>query len=299
MANKIPTQPTLIKYPFCADGNKNTIPETNSGLDGLASYSLGFPPITEQPITNGGIPPVRKDFNGILNALSTFCFFAQSGGVYSYSTNINYTTPAVVFYNNILWYCVRENGTDSTNGVHAPGSSASYWVRLIDHILEQATKSVGTPIGTIIMWASNNNPSDGGVWLDCNGQSCTSYPALVSVLGSNNVPDMRGLFPRCVGSQNLNVTINGTTTSQSFNGGTVGTKRADAIRNITGTFFSESGGGSYPYSGAFGYEGSGYRGIDGGDNDNARSTFDASKVVPVANENRPASVSLRFLIKAE
>ena len=296
----IPSQPALIDRPFANNGNKNSIPVENNGSEGLASLALGFPPITEKPLISGGVPPFRKDFNGILNLLSQFIFFQQSGGIYTYSATANYTTPAVVMYNNVFWYCKRENGVDSSNGAKTPNSTNSaYWVKLIDYILEQSTKPVGTPIGTIIMWASNNNPSDGGVWLDCNGQSCAAYPALVSVLGSNKVPNLQGLFPRCVGHQNLNVTINGTTTSQSFNGGSVGNKSADSIRNITGTFFSENNGGGYPYSGAFSYEGSGYRGIDGGDNDNAKSTFDASRVVPVGSENKPASVSLRFLIKAQ
>ena len=46
--------------------------------------------------------------------------------------------------------------------------------------------------------------------------------------------------------------------------------------NITGSFFSEHNGCGYPYSGAFYYEGSGYRGIDGEDKDNAKTMFDAS-----------------------
>lgn len=296
----IPSQPTLLDRPFCANGNKNTIPTSNDGTQGLASLSLGFPPITEKPLTSGGVPPFRKDFNGILNALSSFAFYAQSGGIFTYNANANYVTPAVVSYQGVLWFCKQQNGVDTTAGAKTPNSTNSdYWVRLIDYILDQASRSVGTPIGTIIMWASSNSPADGGVWLDCNGQSCSAYPALVEVLGTNTVPDMRGLFPRCVGQQEMSVTINGVTTAQTFDGGSVGDKSADAIRNITGTFFSEAHGGSYPYSGAFSYEGSGYKGVDGNDGDNARSTFDASKVVPTSTENKPASVSLRFLIKAE
>ena len=300
----IPSQPTLLDRPFCANGNKNTIPATNDGTQGLASLSLGFPPITEKPLTSGGVPPFRKDFNGILNILSAFAFYYQSGGVFTYSATANYTTPAVVMYQNVLWFCKQENGVDSVNGVKTPNSTNSdYWVRLIDYILDQASRPVGTPIGTIIMWASSNNPSDGGVWLDCNGQSCSAYPALVEVLGTNTVPDMRGLFPRCVGQQEMSVTINGVTTAQTFDGGSVGDKSADCIRNITGKFDTAdlTDDQTNPVTtGALYTERSNYREAESGvSNKGWAICFDASKVVPVGVENKPVNISLRFLIKAE
>lgn len=299
----IPIQPTFIPQPFAQDGNKNTIPASNSGANGLASYSHGFPQITETPLSVGGIPPQRKDFNGILYALSAFAFYAQSGCQYAYSNTINYIPKSIVVHNNIFYICIKENGVDSDNGVKAT-SDTEYWKKLIDYLLEQASLSTGVPIGTIIMWASSNNPSDGGVWLDCNGQSCSAYPDLVSILGSETVPDLRGLFPRCNGSQSLDVTINGTTTSQTFSGGAVGTKSADAIRNITGTFplaaEAANGGSADYYTGAFstGDEGSGRWSSDSNKMGSLIINFNASNIAPIGSENKPASVSLRFLIKA-
>ena len=293
----IPSQPTFIPTPFAQSGNKNSIPASNDGTSGLASYSLGFPQITETPLSIGGIPPKRKDFNGILNALSTFAFFAQSGGVFTYSNTANYAKPAVVIYNNVFYFCKKQNGPDSTNGVMAP-TDTEYWTPFIDYLLNNLT--VGTPIGTIIMWASSNNPQDGGVWLDCDGASfnTTTYAELYSILGSGNVPNLKGLFPRCVGSQDLSVTINGTTTTQTFNGGSVGTKSADAIRNITGDVGYFRSGSYQTVSGAFTNQSGGNSWTGGDQISGIVASFNASNVVPVASENKPASVSLRFLIKA-
>jgi hypothetical protein len=297
----IPVQPTFMPQPFANSGEKNVIPNSGGEVLGNASFASGFPRVTETPIELGGVPPQRKDFNGILNVLSTFAFFAQSGGVYEYSATANYDTPAVVIYNNIFYFCLQQNGVDSVNGVKAP-TNTTYWIPLIDYLLDGL--AVGTPIGTIIMWASATNPQDGGVWLDCNGQSCTAYPKLVAIVG-NTVPNLKGLFPRCVGSQSLNVTIHGTTTSQTFNGGTVGSKSADAIRNITGVFASEAqpGGlaGAAVWEGAFyGTENSDRSHIGGNyDGTNKNYNFDASRVVPTSTENKPVSVALRFLIKAQ
>ena len=284
----IPSQPNFLSMPFSQNGNKNTIPSTNDGGQGLASLEFGFPQITETPLAIGGIPPKRKDFNGILYALSTFAFFAQSGGQFAYSNTINYIPKSIVVYNNIFYICIKQNGVDSANGVKAP-TNTEYWQPLIEYLLDGL--AVGTPIGTIIMWASATNPQDGGVWLDCDGQSCTAYPKLVSVLGANTVPNLQGLFPRCVGSQELD----GTT----YTGGSVGTKQGDAIRNITGSFGADDRmGSSNSITGPFsrgvnadtGSEGSGGGFI---------MNFDVSSVVPTDYENRPANVALRFLIKAQ
>lgn len=52
----------------------------------------------------------------------------------------------------------------------------------------------GVPVGTVIAWAGSRAPNTNGVWLECNGQSCAAYPALVAVLGKSTVPDYQGRF---------------------------------------------------------------------------------------------------------
>ena len=300
----IPIQPSFISQPFAQNGDKNTIPNTGGDLLGLASLSLGFPKITETPLELGGIPPQRKDFNGILHSLSAFAFFLQSGGVFTYSATSNYTKPAVVMYNNVFYFCIKENGVDSANGVKAP-TDTEYWTPFIDYLLEGL--AVGTPIGTIIMWASSTNPQDGGVWLDCDGSSynTTTYAKLYAILGSGNLPNLKGLFPRCVGTQDLSVTINNETSTQTFDGGDVGDKSADAIRNITGKFYGYDNGYTNIFRGDNAlFISSGNANRQQASDGNARDAnyimdFDTSKVVPVGSENKPASISLRFLIKAK
>ena len=90
--------------------------------------------------------------------------------------------------------------------------------------------SGGVPIGTVITWASSKNPTEGGTWLECNGQSATAYPALVAVLGKNTVPDYRGVFLRGYGS--VITSHFGNVIHQSDNLGAI---QGDAIRNIYGS----------------------------------------------------------------
>ena len=139
--------------------------------------------------------------------------------------------------------------------------------------------SAGVPIGTIITWASNKNPSD-GTWLECNGQSCSKYPQLVAVLGSNKVPDYRGRF------------LEGNTTP--------GTKKEAGLPNITGRFVQGNYRNDYT-SGAF-YQ-TGEMGGPCAHMSDSRflGFFDASRCSPIygkSNTVQPPSVTVRYLIKA-
>lgn len=123
-------QPPILASSFAVNGDKNTIPATNSGTEGLASLSLGFPPITQQPVSQGGIPPQRADFNGIFNLITNFLMFIQNGSIFAYSSSLDYQPPAIVYGNNALYRCVATNGANTSAGVQ-PLSNTTYWKPLI------------------------------------------------------------------------------------------------------------------------------------------------------------------------
>lgn len=64
----------------------------------------------------------------------------------------------------------------------------------VDRYSVEPEKISVIPIGTVIAFAGNGSPSNDGTWLECNGQSCTGYPKLVSVLGKSTLPDYRNRF---------------------------------------------------------------------------------------------------------
>ena len=148
--------------------------------------------------------------------------------------------------------------------------------------LEVETSAEGVPIGTIITWASSNDPED-GTWLECNGQSCSKYPQLVTVLGSNKVPDYRGRF------------LEGNTTP--------GTKKEAGLPNITGQHARVT----WPSNGRFTNgafyattNGSSQAWVSGGES-SLTLNFDASRCSPIygkSNTVQPPSVTVRYLIKA-
>ncbi len=137
----LPTLPQVMKQPFANSGSKNIIPEIASAESGLASLKDGFPAITEQPIINGGLPPQRQDFNGILFWLSNFAFWAQSGGLFTWQDSIDYPVPAMVMYNNVLYVCKKANGP-TQGGAKTPGTDANYWVALLDYIGAPTKKNI-------------------------------------------------------------------------------------------------------------------------------------------------------------
>lgn len=95
-----------------------------------------------------------------------------------------------VFYSNDADLYVR-NGSGLSNSITMYYSGGKLVAKVNNVEVEVGE---GVPIGTVIAWVSTTNPTKGGTWLECNGQSCASYPELVALLGKNTVPDMRNRF---------------------------------------------------------------------------------------------------------
>ncbi|MGG1954392.1 gp53-like domain-containing protein [Enterobacter cloacae] len=82
--------PARILKAFGLNGLKNTIPtdsSTSTDNNGVATFDKGFPPITMQPLSAGGIPPSGKDMNGILYALSLKEQWADAGMSYPFNSD--------------------------------------------------------------------------------------------------------------------------------------------------------------------------------------------------------------------
>lgn len=155
--------------------------------------------------------------------------------------------------------------------------------------------SQGVPIGTVITWASSNNPTESGTWLECNGQSCAAYPALVAVLGKSTVPNYTGAFLRAYGVRSNNG-INHTS------GGLGALQDMAFPKTMSGIFYAVNTSGLSP-TGPFKQVAS-YKDLGLADNSGFGSgyckavQFDFSSVVPKSNELRPINVAVRYFIKA-
>lgn len=171
----------------------------------------------------------------------------------------------------------------------------------------------GVSIGSIETFAGLENKIPDG-YLLCDGReiSRTTYKNLFEVIGTTygigngsttfNIPDLRGKFIRGNGSTIFNSGGYGEITHSS---GALGVTQGDTIRNILGFMagFSYQPGIPMPQvSGAFRNRTSGLDDAYTPINYNVISKldgiyFDASIVVPTANENRPINTSMNYIIK--
>lgn len=145
------------------------------------------------------------------------------------------------------------------------------------------------PVGSPIPWTQSAPPTG---YLVCNGQSFNkaTYPLLAKAYTSGVLPDLRGEFIRGVDAgRNIDT------------GRAILSSQGDAIRNITGETGEMLTGdmGEGVYKGAF--AGNVLGGLVASSSNGKRmqtSTFNASKVVPTANENRPRNIAFLYIVRA-
>ncbi|EFJ9995294.1 phage tail protein [Escherichia coli] len=149
------------------------------------------------------------------------------------------------------------------------------------------------PVGVPVPWPSATPPTG---WLKCNGAafSAEEYPELAKAYPTNKLPDLRGEF------------IRGWDDGRGVDvGRAILSSQGDAIRNIIGKFGNTQLYPSIYCDGAFGVtveNVSQTLGLtlapSGTGNGTVNFSFDASKIVPVATENRPRNVAFNFIVRA-
>lgn len=113
---------------FAVNGDKRLPPATAAlAGSGRASQYEGFKIENSMPLSQGGIPPYREDFNGIFNLFSQFLLWYQQGGVMQYDNSLDYEVNNEVYYNGLKYRCIQDNGVSST--VALP-SDTTYWERI-------------------------------------------------------------------------------------------------------------------------------------------------------------------------
>ncbi|EFE7690086.1 tail fiber protein [Escherichia coli] len=155
------------------------------------------------------------------------------------------------------------------------------------------------PVGVPVPWPSVTPPTG---WLKCNGAAFSpeEYPELAKAYPTNKLPDLRGEFIRGWDDGR------GIDTNRSLL-----SSQGDTIRNITGfinevkgtidtaTFRLQTGTGAFALAsqatrniynnlGTYETKNTPYTGF----------SFDASRVVPTASENRPRNIAFNYIVRA-
>ncbi|HFS7474959.1 TPA: phage tail protein [Enterobacter cloacae] len=143
--------PSRITKAFGVNGLKNTIPvdsSTTTDNDGVATFDKGFPQITMQPLSAGGIPPSGKDVNGVLYSTTLQQQWQNAGMTYPFSQGFSdavngYPKGAIVpssVYTGQWLNLNEENGTSP----ESPTGANTGWVPINNYGVTQITMTSGS-----------------------------------------------------------------------------------------------------------------------------------------------------------
>ena len=117
----------FLPMAFAANGLKNNIPVADPAMFSNASYEKGFPQSTMKKVTEGGIPPQGKDFNGILNEISSHTVWTNAGGTYKFNGELSnaiggYAKGAVLVADNLKFAVISLVNNNKINFNTNPSS---------------------------------------------------------------------------------------------------------------------------------------------------------------------------------
>ncbi|WP_289993961.1 phage tail protein [Photorhabdus laumondii] len=166
----------------------------------------------------------------------------------------------------------------------------------LNKALEQKISDTSNiPVGIPVPWPTAVPPAG---WLQCNGAvfDKSKFPKLAEAYPDGNLPDLRGEF------------IRGWDDRRGIDSGRrILTHQGDAIRNIQGSFagmialnYHLATRGAFYASQVLGIGTDGsFKSINISDTDTPYGFgFEASRVVPVASENRPRNIAFNYIVRA-
>ena len=277
----------------------------NSGVNTLARGADGFDRQWQNLVA-----PYLVD-NGNANGNNAYYPFVKginrNGNTWGTAFSFGYETPdGINKFGRGCIHLIEDNGTQKLwrfehNGdFNSAGDVSTSSGKYLNNSVQ-----ISELVGEVAFFARTTPPSG---WLKANGAavSRTTYAALFAAIGTTfgagdgsstfNLPDLRGEFVR------------GLDDGRNVDGGRrLGTNQGDAIRNITGAFDTSKGSWAQQFvdfaetSGAFDLIKGNKQWTgdpnNGGNNLPTGFKFDASRVVPTANENRPRNIALLACIK--
>ncbi|MEY7320578.1 phage tail protein [Escherichia coli] len=232
--------------------------------------------------------PSLEDFNAAMYAMSQFIAYQHQMGVPEWHAEQEYHIGSICTHNGESYQSLQ----NANIGSQPPSAK---WTPVLTSKNGLANLGLGEgsalPVGVPVPWPSATPPTG---WLKCNGApfSAEEYPELAKVYPTNELPDLRGEF------------IRGWDDGRGIDAGReILSAQGDAIRNIVGHISCVRRGpeGSDRADGAFRYDSNWSTNIrgDGAQDDwGSVVSFDASRVVPTAPENRPRSIAFNFIVRA-
>lgn len=145
--------PSRITKAFGVNGLKNTIPvdsSTTTDNNGVATFDKGFPPVTMQPLSAGGIPPSGKDMNGVLYSTTIQQQWQNAGMTYPFSQSFSdavsgYPKGAIVPSSVYTGQWLNLNEANGTSPESPTGANTG-WVPINNYGVTQITMTSGSVV---------------------------------------------------------------------------------------------------------------------------------------------------------
>lgn len=235
--------------------------------------------------------PSLEDFNAAMYAMSQFIAYQHQMGVPEWHAEQEYHIGSICTHNGESYQSLQ----NANIGSQPPSAK---WTPVLTSKNGLANLGLGEgsalPVGVPVPWPSATPPTG---WLKCNGAafSAEDYPNLAKAYPTLKLPDLRGEF------------IRGWDGGKGVDSGrTLLSAQGDAIRNITGVVGYSSIGDSQGLlgyvSGAFSASESKAPALSAasasGYQRSLYANFNASAVVPTANENRPRNIAFNYIVRA-
>lgn len=232
----------------------------------------------------------QADYEALAALLTGF----QSGK--ASSAQINKALRQSSTMSAVIGQFIANSGSDALDN----GDVTGLVTKLINALITNLRLGAGAPaIGIPFYWPSAALPNTvmaewaDMVFLKWNGAtfSAVTYPKLAQVIPGLVLTESRGEFIRVWDD------ARGVDASRALL-----SAQSDAIRNITGKFVGYDYGfdSASAWGGAFVYGSKGSNtAASGGTGGEVLTNFDASLVVPTANENRPRNIAFNFLVRAK
>ncbi|EKS6731176.1 tail fiber protein [Enterobacter mori] len=167
--------PSRITKAFGVNGLKNTIPvdsSTSTDNNGVATFDKGFPAVTMQPLSAGGIPPSGKDMNGVLYSTTIQQQWQNAGMTYPFSQDFSdavsgYPKGAIVPSSVYTGQWLNLNEANGTSPESPTGANTG-WVPINNYGVTQITMTSGSVVMSSLQAAKDRIIISGNLTANVN-----------------------------------------------------------------------------------------------------------------------------------
>lgn len=130
----------------------------------------------------------RTEFNSLMKIILENIQYKMAGGMYDYTTKLDYDYNAIVTLNGQLYICLKPNGPNTVNGVHSV-QAEEYWSNIAKGIMALTDEEVIGVLNTKVTALQDNVSS-----LNTFRTSILDYASRVKVQGAyNDIVDLKTL----------------------------------------------------------------------------------------------------------